>query len=102
MHLHDPKATLTDRQAARRELNRKVALPFGNLVLALAALPFALRFGRSLGVSLGIALLIAVAYYLLFVVGITLAGAMPGLPEPGIWLANVVFAVAGLWQLRRA
>ena len=100
--LHDPKAPLSDKQAARRELNRKVALPFGNLVLALAALPFALKFGRSLGVSLGIALLIAVAYYLLFVVGITVAGAMPGLPEPGIWLANVVFAVAGLWQLRRA
>ena len=100
--LHDPKAPLSDRQAARRELNRKVALPFGNLVLALAALPFALKFGRSLGVSLGIALLIAVAYYLLFVVGITVAGAMPGLPEPGVWLANVVFAVAGLWQLRRA
>ncbi|WP_407571425.1 LptF/LptG family permease [Deinococcus altitudinis] len=97
-----PGVSATDRQAARRELNRKIALPLGNLVLALAALPFALRFGRSLGVSLGIALMIAVAYYLLFVVGITVAGAMPGLPEPGIWLANVVFLLAGLWQLRRA
>ncbi|WP_424950518.1 LptF/LptG family permease [Deinococcus sp.] len=100
--LSDPKVSLADRQSARRELNRKVALPIGNLVLALAALPFALRFGRSLGVSLGIALMIAVAYYLLFVVGITVAGTMPGLPEPGIWLANVVFAGAGLWMLRRA
>ncbi len=97
-----PGVSVADRQSARRELNRKVALPFGNLVLALAALPFALRFGRSLGVSLGIALMIAVAYYLLFVVGITLAGLTPGLPEPGIWLANIVFAAAGLWQLRRA
>ena len=97
-----PGVSVADRQAARRELNRKVALPLGNLVLALAALPFALRFGRSLGVSLGIALMIAVAYYLLFVVGITVAGAMPGLPEPGIWLANIVFLLAGLWQLRRA
>ncbi|MGY2895158.1 LptF/LptG family permease [Deinococcus sp. UYEF24] len=97
-----PGVSVADRQAARRELNRKIALPLGNLVLALAALPFALRFGRSLGVSLGIALMIAVAYYLLFVVGITVAGAMPGLPEPGIWLANVVFLLAGLWQLRRA
>ncbi len=98
----DKGSSLADRQTARRELNRKVALPVGNLVLALAALPFALRFGRSLGVSLGIALMIAVAYYLLFVVGITLAAATPGLPEPGIWLANIVFAVAGLWLLRRA
>ena len=97
-----PGVSVADRQAARRELNRKIALPLGNLVLALAALPFALRFGRSLGVSLGIALMIAVAYYLLFVVGITLAALTPGLPEPGIWLANVVFLLAGLWQLRRA
>jgi lipopolysaccharide export system permease protein len=100
--LQSPKSTTSDRQSARRELNRKIALPIGNLVLALAALPFALRFGRSLGVSLGIALLIAVSYYLLFVVGITVASSMPALPEPGIWLANIVFAAAGLWQLRRA
>ncbi|WP_407540661.1 LptF/LptG family permease [Deinococcus radiomollis] len=97
-----PGVSVADRQSARRELNRKVALPLGNLVLALAALPFALRFGRSLGVSLGIALMIAVGYYLLFVVGITVATAMPGLPEPGVWLANIVFLLAGLWQLRRA
>ena len=50
-----------ERQAARLNLNRKLALPFANLVLVLAALPFALRFGRTLGVSLGIALIIAVA-----------------------------------------
>lgn len=91
-----------DRQAARVNLNRKTALPFGNLVLALAALPFALRFGRTLGVSLGIALLIAVAYYLLFFVGLTLASTMPSFPELGVWLANIVFAIAGIWMLRRA
>ncbi|MFC4639317.1 LptF/LptG family permease [Deinococcus hohokamensis] len=91
-----------ERQSARVNLNRKLALPFANLVLALSALPFALRFGRTLGVSLGIALLIAVAYYLLFFVGLTLAAALPAFPEAGVWLANVVFALAGLWMLRRA
>ncbi|CAM3575797.1 LptF/LptG family permease [Deinococcus frigens] len=96
-----PGGKPADRQAARLNLNRKLALPFGNLVLALAALPFALRFGRTLGVSLGIALLIAVAYYLLFFVGLTVAAAMPALPEPGAWLANIVFAAGGLWLLRR-
>lgn len=96
-----PGVQAAERQAARLNLNRKLALPFANLVLVLAALPFALRFGRTLGVSLGIALLIAVAYYLLFSVGLTLAGAMPALPEPGVWLANIVFGVAGLWMLRR-
>ncbi|QLG11804.1 YjgP/YjgQ family permease [Deinococcus sp. D7000] len=96
-----PDVGNAERQAARLNLNRKLALPFGNLVLALAALPFALRFGRTLGVSLGIALLIAVAYYLLFFVGLTVAAALPALPELGVWLANIVFAGAGLWLLRR-
>lgn len=97
-----PGVRAAERQAARINLNRKLALPFANLVLALAALPFALRFGRTLGVSLGMALLIAVAYYLLFFLGLTVAGSLPGLPEPGVWLANVVFAAGGLWLLRRA
>lgn len=96
-----PGVPAAERQEARVNLNRKLALPFANLVLALAALPFALRFGRTLGVSLGIALLIAVAYYLLFFVGLTLASQLPGLPELGVWLANLVFAVSGLWLLRR-
>ncbi|PNY82252.1 LptF/LptG family permease [Deinococcus koreensis] len=97
-----PGVKAAERQAARVNLNRKLALPFGNLVLALSALPFALRFGRTLGVSLGIALLIAVAYYLLFFLGLTVAAALPALPELGVWLANVVFAAGGLWLLRRA
>ena len=97
-----PGVPQSERDAARVNLNRKLALPFANLVLVLAALPFALRFGRTLGVSLGVALVIAVAYYLLFSVGLTLAGLLPGLPELGVWLANIVFALGGLWLLRRA
>ncbi len=97
-----PGVKQTDRYAARLSLGRKLALPFANLVLILAALPFALRFGRRLGVSLGIALMIAVAYYLLFSVGLTLANVLVGIPELGIWLANIVFALGGLWLLRRA
>lgn len=97
-----PGVENAERQQARVSLNRKLALPFANLVLVLAALPFALRFGRTLGVSLGLALLIAVAYYLLFAVGLALTGLVPGWPEVAIWSANVVFALGGLWLLRRA
>ncbi|UBV43727.1 LptF/LptG family permease [Deinococcus taeanensis] len=96
-----PGVSAEERVSARVTLNRKLALPFANLVLALASLPFALRYGRTLGVALGLALLLAVAYYLLFFLGLTLAGAVPGLPEAGVWLANVVFAVLGLSLLRR-
>ena len=97
-----PKVPQAERDAARLTLNRKLSLPFGNLVLALVALPFALRFGRSLGVALGSALLISVVYYLLFFVGLTVAGQSVALSEVGVWLANLVFLVTGLWLLRRA
>lgn len=96
-----PGVETRDRDEARASLNRKLALPFGNLVLALAALPFALRLGRSLGVSLGIALLVALAYYLLFFVGLTIAGQAAWLSELGTWLPNVLFFLLGLWLLRR-
>ncbi len=97
-----PNVLQADRDDARALLNRKLSLPFGNLVLALAALPFALRFGRSLGVSLGIALLVALAYYLLYFVGLTIAGQAIWLSEIGAWLPNILFLLAGLWMLRRA
>lgn len=100
--LTKPGVKAAERDAARVTLNRKLALPFANLVLALAALPFALRYGRTLGVALGLALLLAVAYYLLFFLGLTLAPLLPALPEAGVWLANVVFAALGLTLLRRA
>ncbi|MFC6590772.1 LptF/LptG family permease [Deinococcus lacus] len=64
--IRDPGRTPEQRRAAQLTLHRKLALPLSNLVLALAALPFALRFGRSLGVSLGIALAVALGYYFLF------------------------------------
>lgn len=96
-----PNVPQRERDDARGMLNRKLSLPFGNLVLALAALPFALRFGRSLGVSLGIALLVALAYYLLYFVGLTIAGQAVWLSEIGAWLPNVLFLLAGLWLLRR-
>ncbi|WP_366520387.1 hypothetical protein [Deinococcus sp.] len=48
------------------------------------------------------ALLIALAYYLLFFVGLTVGAQVAGLSLGGAWLANVVFLVAGLWLLRRA
>ncbi len=100
--IFSPASTPSDRFAARVELQRKLALPFGNLVLVLAALPFALRYGRTTGVALGVALIIAISYYVVYIVGLSLtnSGVLP--PELGAWLANVVFALTGLYLLRRA
>lgn len=99
--MNDASASGADRAEARATFSRKLALPFGNLVLVLAALPFALRFGRTTGVALGVALLIAVAYYLTYVLGLSLGGSV--LPaEVAPWIANVLFAAGGVLMLRRA
>jgi|GEM_PF-134036 len=100
--MHDPRETAVERRAARAELQRRIALPFGNLVLVLAALPFALRYGRTTGVAFGVALLIAISYYLTYIIGLSLTSSFNFPPEIGAWLANVLFAAGGLWMLRRA
>lgn len=100
--IRDPRATPAAKLESRSELHRKLALPFGNLVLVLAALPFALRYGRTTGVAFGVALLIAVAYYLTYVLGLSLTNSNVLPPELGAWLANAVFAFVGFYTLRRA
>lgn len=94
------EGTPGEAQQARLTLHRKLSLPLGSAVLALAALPFALRYGRSTGVALGVALLIAVAYYLGFAVALAAAAALPALGPLLLWLPNVVFGAAGLLLLR--
>jgi lipopolysaccharide export system permease protein len=89
------------RQEARLSLNRKLALPFANVVLTLTALPFALRYGRSLSISLGLALLLAITYYLVFLIGLMLAGLGSSFAEAGTWLANILFTFVGIWLLRK-
>lgn len=103
--LNDPKLNNDQRRNALVTLHRKLALPFANIVLALCALPFALRFGRSFGVSLGLALLISVAYYLLLSVGLALISLMPASwpsAQLGAWFANGLFLLLGIAQLRRS
>lgn len=98
--INDPHKNEADKKTASVTLQRKLAIPFANLVLVLAALPFAVRFGRTLGVSLGLAVLIAISYYLVFALGLTFGRFLP-IPELGVWFANLVFGVGGIWLLTR-
>jgi LPS export ABC transporter permease LptF/LPS export ABC transporter permease LptG len=86
----------------RVEFQKRLALPASCLVLALVGIPLGLssrRGGKSIGFVL--AILLVFAYYFISLSGISLgrAGKMPaGL---AIWMANIVFAIAGIWLLRR-
>lgn len=75
---------------------RKLAEPFGCLVLLLLALPLAERYARSRGLAFGLSLIVTLVWYLFLTVGQLLAqtGTLP--VWVGVWLANIVLAGAGL------
>ena len=87
------------------ELQRRLALPTGCLVLAMVGIPLGLsakKGGKSTGFVLTIALVFL--YYFAMLGGVALGrqGKLP--PALGAWLANLVFAVGGvvlLWRVDR-
>lgn len=95
-----------ERRAAQVELHNRLALPVASLVLALVGIPLGLftrKGGKAVGVM--VTILLVFIYYILMASGWSLAkqGRVP--PVIGLWVANLVFAAAGilmLAQLRRA
>lgn len=84
------------------EFQRRLALPTACLVLALVGIPLGLssrRGGKSMGFVLTIVLVFI--YYVISLVGVSLGrgGKIP--PGPAVWMANVVFLLAGLFLLYR-
>jgi len=87
---------------AHVELQRRIAFPTACLVFALLGVPIGVRprrGGRAAGLILTLALI--GAYYFLFVYGYHTA--LQGRIEPwaGVWAANIVAALAGLFFLSR-
>jgi LPS export ABC transporter permease LptF/LPS export ABC transporter permease LptG len=87
------------------EFHRRFALPSACLVLALVGIPLGLsskKGGKSAGFVLTI--LLVFAYYLVTLVGVSLArqGKLPA--SVGAWLANIIFFLCGaslLWRSER-
>ena len=96
-HADDPTARWFD-----IELHRRFALPAACLVLALVGIPLGLsakKGGKSTGFILTIVLVFL--YYFASLTGVALSrqGRVP--PAVGVWMANVIFMVAGAWLLWR-
>ncbi|HVB29524.1 MAG TPA: LPS export ABC transporter permease LptF [Terriglobia bacterium] len=90
-------------RAALVELNYRLALPVACLVLALVAVPIGLisrKGGKSFGLMLSI--LLVFIYYMLIASGLNLAKEGRLNPVLGLWMANVVFGIAGLLMLRQS
>jgi LPS export ABC transporter permease LptF/LPS export ABC transporter permease LptG len=95
-HIHQP----FERQAALVELHYRIALPVAAIVLALVGIPLGIstrKGGKSLGVILS--LLLFFVYYILMAFGRTFALQGRVSPLIGLWLANFLFALAGILML---
>ncbi len=94
-----------DKEQARlyfAEFNRRLALPTACLVLVLIGIPLGLsarKGGKGAGFVLTIVLVFI--YYFLYGTGLSLArnGKVPVIP--GVWLANIIFAIVGTVLLSR-
>lgn len=87
------------------EIHKKFALSFACLVFVLFGPPIALRFPRGgVGVTIGVSIVVFGAYYICLMGGEALAdnGRLP--PFIAMWIANVIFGIAGvalLWRIER-
>jgi LPS export ABC transporter permease LptG/LPS export ABC transporter permease LptF len=95
---HQPR----DRQAALVEINYRFALPVAALVLALVGMPLGLATRKGgKGVGWILTILLVFIYYILMAFGLSFAKQGRVSPLLGLWLANVLFGVAGILMLGR-
>ncbi len=98
----DQKTFETRRRAALVELNYRLALPVAALVLALVGIPIGVytrKGGKGLGTILAVFLVFL--YYILMAFGLSFSKQGRVNPTLGIWLANGVFAIAGMLMIVR-
>jgi len=82
------------------EYHKKIAIPFACVLFVFLGTPFVITRGRSgKGLGLGVGVLIIFLYYifLLFLERIGRTGTIP--PAIAIWLPNLLFFVAGIYNL---
>lgn len=87
------------------EFHRRFALPTACIVLALVGIPLGLsskKGGKSFGFV--VTILLVFAYYLLSLIGVSLARQGRVSPGVGVWMADVIFLVTGaflLWRVEK-
>ena len=97
--LEDSSLTEADRRKAAVLFHRKIAEPFANFSLLLVAVPLSLLYASSRSVAFGLSLVVTLVWYLVFTVG-QLFGQAGNLPVwLGVWAANIILAMLGVYLL---
>ncbi|HZX34870.1 MAG TPA: LPS export ABC transporter permease LptG [Thermodesulfobacteriota bacterium] len=88
----------------RLELYNKISFPLVNFIMALIAIPFAVRGGRhgSIAASMSIAIMVAFSYWIIsgFSAHLGQNGILP--PLVSAFATDALFVIAGVFMLRRA
>ncbi len=102
--LRDRAESSRSREAVYQvELHKKYAIPAACVVFVLIGVPLAVRFPRGgVGLVIGAGLLVFGLYYVGLIGGETLADRGFVHPALAMWASNIVMAVLGVWELRRA
>jgi lipopolysaccharide export system permease protein len=93
----------TTRRWTAIEFHRRLSLPTACIALALVGIPLGLsskRGGKSSGFVLTI--LLVFLYYSISLIGVSLARQGRLSPASGVWLADAVFLIGGLFLLRQS
>lgn len=95
-----------DQNQYQVEIEKKFALAAACVVFVLLGAPLALRFPRGgVGLVIGASLAVFGLYYVGLIAGETLADKLILSPYLAMWLANIIFTIAGLtllYMLRRS
>lgn len=84
------------------ENSLRYAIAFAPLALVLVGIPLATvlrRGGRSF--SFGVTIVLIFVYYLMLILGLTLAEKNVLPPDPALWIGNAVCVLAGAWFVRK-
>ncbi len=84
------------------ELNLRFAISFSALALAMLGIPLGIALEKGgRGVGFGASLGVVFAYYLLLMLGLTLAERNSFPATPALWIANVVTGLIGVYLYRK-
>ena len=95
----------------RVQYHFKFAFPFTHILVLAIGIPVAFRTTQAGGgrgkkgfgqmMSLAVAIVIVFSYYALITMGEALGESRKITPWVGVWLANFIFAIAGIWLVSR-
>lgn len=102
-YIRQLKANGSDYHKELVELNKKIAVPFGCIILAILGVPWGWTMGKFSGIvfSFGVCLMVAFFYIGGMEVGHQLGDSGVLSPFVSMWIMNILFGIIGPWLLIR-